>query len=114
MTEYLQFLVKLTQPNISAEELKLISTHLIRATLCCLLAEAGKDGWYIKLQLWRVSDCYKMYIRNTRHITNAHNEALKIVNVRLQELAITLSNLPGILEESGVLDNISYMIEDND
>ncbi len=114
VTEYLRFVVKLTQPNISAEELKLISTHSIRVTACCLLAEAGKDGWYIKLRLRWVSDCYEVYIRNTRRIANAHNDALEDVNEKLQELAITPANLPTVLEESGVLDNVSYEIEDDD
>ena len=114
VTDYLRLVVKLTHPNISAEELKLISCHSIRVTACCLLAEAGKDGWYIKLRLRWVSDCYEVYIRNTRRIADAHNDALQEVNQRLQEIAITPANLPDLLEQSGVLDSVEYTIEDDD
>ena len=114
VTAYLRFVVKLVQPNITDEELKLISTHSIRVTACCLLAEAGKDGWYIKLRLRWVSDCYEVYIRNTRRIAVAHNEALEDVNKKLQELAVTPVNLPDILEESGILDTVEYVLEDDD
>ena len=38
-------------------------TRLILSLACCLLAEAGKDGWYIKLRLRWVSDCYEVYIK---------------------------------------------------
>jgi len=114
VTDYLRLVVKLTHPNISAEELKLISCHSIRVTACCLLGEAGKDGWYIKLRLRWVSDCYEVYIRNTRRIADAHNDALQEVNQRLQEIAITPANLPDLLEQSGVLDSVEYTIEDDD
>ena len=114
VTEYFQFVVKLTMPNISAEELKLISTHSIRVTACVLLAEAGKDGWYIKLRLRWMSDCYEIYIRNTSRIALMHNDAMNEANRRLSEMAVTLVNLPAVLEESGVLDRVSYKIEDDD
>ena len=65
VTKYFRFVVKLVYPNVTAEELKLISTHSIRVTACVLLAEAGKDGWYLKLRLRWLSDCYEIYIRNT-------------------------------------------------
>ena len=51
VTEYYQFVVQLVMPNIFAEELKLISTHSIQVIARVLCAEAGKDGWYIKLSL---------------------------------------------------------------
>jgi len=71
------------------------------------------DGTSNCAYVW-VSDCYKVYIRNARCIANAHNEALEKVNEGLQELVITPSNLPELLEESGILYNISYTIEDDD
>ena len=37
-----------------------------------------------------------------------------MVNMRLREIAITPANLPSVLEEYGVLDNIPYDIEDKD
>jgi len=114
VTEYFRFVVKLTMPNISAEELKLISTHSIRVTACVLLAEAGKDGWYIKLRLRWMSDCYEIYIRNTSRIALMHNDAMNEANRRLSEMAVTLVNLPAVLVESGVLDRVSYEIEDDD
>ena len=70
-------------PNISAEELELISTHSIRVTAYVLLAEAGNDRWYIKLRLRWMSDCYEVYIHNTSCIALMHNDALSKASRRL-------------------------------
>ena len=43
-----------------------------------------------------------------------HNDAMNEANRRLSEMAVTLVNLPAVLEESGVLDRVSYKIEDDD
>ena len=114
MTEYFRFVTKLVIPSTSDEDLKLISTHSIRVTACVLLAEAGKEGWYIKIRLRWLSDCYEIYIRNTRRIADQHNEALDAANRKLDEVAVTLVNLPDYLEESGILDTVQYDIEDED
>ena len=71
-------------------------------------------GWYIKLRLRWLSDCFKVYIRNTKVITAQHIEALASANERLAEVAITPANLPTTLEESGILDDSLYKLEDED
>jgi len=101
-------------PNISSEELKLISTHSLRVTACVLLPEAGKDGWYIKLRLRWLSDCFDIYLRNTKVITSQHRDDLAKVNATLKGLAITTSNLSGTLEQSGLFDDPLYVLEDED
>lgn len=114
ITQYYRFVVKLIQPNIAAEELKLISSHSLRVTACVLLAEAGKEGWYIKLRLRWLSDCYEVYIRNTRRITWQHMEALSDDSGKMQEVAISMANLPDILAQSGVASATPYNLEDED
>jgi len=114
VTEYFRFIVKLTNPSITNEELKLISTHSIRVTACVLLAEAGKEGWYIKLRLRWLSDCYEVYIRDTSRLALMHNEALCTVNDRLEAVPVTPTNLPEIIEESGIIDCVPYELEDED
>lgn len=114
MTEYFRFVTRLVIPSTSDEELKLISTHSIRVTACVLLAEAGKEGWYIKVRLRWLSDCYEIYIRNTRRIADQHNEALVAANQKLDEVAVTFVNLPDVIEESGLLDTELYVVEDED
>lgn len=112
VTEYLRFCVRLTNPSISDEELKLISTHSIRVTACVLLAEAGKDGWYIKLRLRWLSDCYEIYIRNTSRIAEMHNIALSDAHDKMSALGGL--EAPDLIEENGVLDRVPYEIEDED
>ena len=102
MTRYYRFSVQLAMPKMSSEELKLISTHSLRVTACVLLAEAGKDGWYIKLRLRWLSDCFKIYLQNTKVITSQHRDALDKANTMLKGLASTTANLPRTLEQSGL------------
>ena len=114
VTDYFRFVTRLVHPSITDEELQLISTHSIRVTACVLLAEAGKEGWYIKLRLRWLSDCYEVYIRNTGRIAMAHNDALHEVNERLAAVAISSVNLPDSFVETGVLDPVLYQLEDED
>ena len=114
VTRYYRFAVQLVMPNVSSEELKLISTHSsLRVTACVLLAEAGKDGWYIKLRLRWLSDCFEINLRNTKVITSQqHRDALDKANAMLKGLAIIAANLPGTLELSGLVDDLMYVLED--
>ena len=41
-----------------------------------MLHEAGKDGTYIKLRLRWLSDCFDVYLRNTKRICEQHNDAM--------------------------------------
>ena len=112
VTNYFCFIVQLVMPNISYVELKRISTHSICVTACVLLAEAGKEGWYMKIRLCWLSDCYEVYIRNTNHIAPLHNDALRLANKTLAKTAITITSLRNVLKESDVLDSVNYTIED--
>ena len=51
-------------------------THSIRVKACVLLVEAGRDGWYIKLRLRWMSECYNIYLCNTQLITAQHSDAM--------------------------------------
>ena len=114
VTEYFRFVVWLVMPNISDEELSLISTYSIRVKACVLLAEVGRDGWYIKLKLHWVSDCYEVYLRNTKLITAQHSNTMSNVHERILALAISFVNLPGSIDQSGVHDDTMYVLEDGD
>ena len=114
VTQYFRSVVTSTTPNISHDELKLISCHSIRVKACVLLAEAGMKGWYIKLRLRWLSDCFEVYIRNTKIIVSQHIDALSISNKRLATVAIAPANLPPNIAESGILDNSFYVLEDDD
>ena len=114
VTEYFRFVVRLVMLNISDEELSLISTHSIRVKACVLFAEAGRNGWYIKLRLRWMSDCYEVYLRNTKLITAQHSDAMSDVHERMLALAISFVNLPGSIDQYGVHDDTMYVLEDED
>jgi len=114
MTKYLRIIMQLVNPNISSEELKLISCHSIRVYACVLLSEAGKEGPYIKLRLRWLSNCFEIYLRNTDTIADQHNEALDSVHSRMTALAMTASNLHEIVHTSGTINIIMNDLEDED
>lgn len=114
ITQYFRFLMVLVFPNISDEELKLISTHSIRVTACVELSEAGKSGWYIKLRLRWLSDCYTVYLRNTSNICEQHIEALSGAHERMAALAVSLVGVPEANDTPGTADSVEYDLEDDD
>jgi len=59
---------------------------------CVSLQEAGKDGPHIKLRICWLSNCFEIYLRNSDRITSLHNEALHYAYMRMQEMAISVSN----------------------
>ena len=71
-------------PNISDEELKLISTHSIRVYACVLQEESGKDGTYIKLRMRWLSNCFEIYLRYTDNLAVQHGDALDDSHQRTQ------------------------------
>ena len=114
VTAYYRFVTKLVMPNISAEELKLISTHSIRVRACVLLHEAGKDGSFIKLRLRWLSNCFEIYLRNTDRITSQHADALSDVQRRMAEMVLdTMGPNVGFVS-SGVIDLKMDDLEDYD
>ena len=89
VTTYLRFVTHLVHPAVSQAELNLISTHSVRVTAAVKLHEAGKDVSYIKLRLRWLSDCFLVYLQNTRIIMIQHNKALKPAHVKMLKLALT-------------------------
>ena len=113
MTNYLRFVTRLTFVHITDDKLKLISTHSIRVTAAVLLAEAGKDGIYIKLRLRWLSDCYMVYLRNTDIIMIQHNAALEPAHRQMVEMAIMAVNLP-LVQAVGPVNLTLSDLEDED
>ena len=114
VTNYLRFVTHLVYPNISPAELNLISTHSVRVTAAVLLHEAGKDASYIKLRLRWLSDCFLVYLRNTRVIMIQHNKALEPAHVRMLELALTTIDLPTVPAHVVPEDTSMPELEDED
>ena len=115
VTEYYRSVTAMVLPNISREELKLISTHSLRVKACVLLAEAGKSGYYIKLRLRWKSNCYEVYLRNTFSIATQHNTALGSSHSIMRNLAISAINLPDLVNIEGLVVALhEYSLEDDD
>ena len=80
-----------------------------------LLHEAGKDASYIKLRLRWLSDCFQVYLRNTKLICVQHNASLKNANdIILEALALSRENIPDdAIHWEGVTDT-DLELEDED
>ena len=98
ITTYYRDITRTVLPNTSDEELKLVSTHSLRVTACVLLHEANKDGTYIKLRLRWKSDCFEIYLRNTKKITAQHALALEESHQQMAAFALDASGLNQIDE----------------
>ena len=95
ITKYYRHVTLMVFPTISMEELRLFSCHSIRVKAAVLLHEAGKYASYIKLRLRWLSDCFQVYLRNTKRICAQHNASLKNVNdIILKALALSDENIP--------------------
>ena len=114
VTAYYRTVTKLVMPNISQEELNLISTHSIRVRACVLLHEAGKDPAFIKLRIRWLSDCFQIYLRNTERITSQHSDALSDVQRRMTDMVLgTMGNDLSIVSR-GEIDLKMDDLEDDD
>ena len=76
ITKYYRWVTAKVFPQISKEDLKLISCHSIRVTAAVILHLAGKDPSYIKLRLRWLSDCFQGYLRNTKRTSAQHAAAV--------------------------------------
>ena len=115
VTTYYRHITLLVFPTISEEELRLISCHYVRVKAEVLLHEAGKDDSCIKLRLRWLSDCFQVYLRNTKRICAQHNASLKDVNdIILEALALSGDNIPdNAIYSEGVTDT-EMELEDED
>ena len=114
VTTYLRFVTQSVHPAISQTDLNLISTHSVRVTAAVSLHEAGKDATYIKLRLRWLSDCFLVYLRNTRVILIQHNRALEPAHARMLELALTSMDLPTAPAHVVPVDTSIPDLEDED
>ena len=107
ITKYYCHVTFMIFTTISMEELRLFSCHSIRVTAAVLLHETRKDASYIRLRLRWLSDCFQVYLRNTKRICAQHNDFLKNVNdIILEALALSRENiLDDAIHSEGVTDN---------
>ena len=105
LTDYLRKIAKLAHPNITPEALQRISAHSIRVWACVLLFEAGKKGDYIKKRLRWLSDCYRVYLRDTQGLAEQHNECLDEYAALIKSLmALSVADLPQHAEDTVPID----------
>ena len=106
--EYLRSIVLEIMPGISAEDLKLYSTHSVRVTACVNLHEAGKDGTYIKLRIRWKSDCFEIYLRNTAAIRFQHAQAMALSNEEIDRMRVTApASVVGVNASAGAEDDVN-------
>ena len=102
LTNYIRDVAKAVHPTLSKKELMKFSCHSIRVWACVLLHEAGKKGDYIKKRLRWLSECYRVYLRDTEVLASQHNQCLReyadLIN------SIRLRNLP---------DNVEYSVDED-
>ena len=113
MTSYYRFVMRLTRPGITEQDLALISTHSLRVYACVLLHEAGKDGPYTKLWLRWLSNCFEVYLRNTDKIRAQHNDALDASLKSILTLAARTVGMDGPVHVNGIV-NLSMDEVDNE
>ena len=113
-TKYFGFVAKLVNPNISAKELKLISTHSVHVYAHVLLHKTGKDEPFIELRLRWLSNCFVIYLSNTNIITNQHADALKAIHAKMAALALATTNMNIIFKVNGAIGLVMDEFEDDD
>ena len=92
-------------PDISRQELKLYSAHMIRVTAAVLLQYADKDADFIKIRLRWEGDSYCIYLRNTSVLAHkqlhAHGQAntFAALAYQLTPLNLSDSNQPNLLPQ---------------
>ena len=80
-----------------------------------LLHEAGKNASYIKLRLRWLSDCFQVYLRNTRRICAQHNASLKNVNdIILKALELSRETIPDDAVHSEGVTDAELELEDEE
>ena len=115
ITKYYRHVTQMVFPTISVEELRLFSCHSIRVKAAVLLHEAGKYASYIKLRLRWLSDCFQVYLRNTRRICAQHNASLKNVNdIILKALELSRETIPDDAVHSEGVTDTELELEDED
>jgi hypothetical protein len=106
ITKYLRKIAKKVHPNISKMDLDKISAHSLRVWAACLLHEAGQSGDYIKKRLRWLSECYRVYLRDSDVLGQTHNETLEPYSKLIAQIALSPENTP---------DNVEYTVpEDSD
>ena len=101
VTKYLRKIAKKVHPNISKMELDKVSAHSLRVWAACLLHEASQSGDYIKKRLRWLSECYRVYLRDSDVLGQKHNEALEPYSKLIAQIALLSDNIP---------DNVEYTV----
>jgi hypothetical protein len=103
LTDYIRNVARSVHPTMPESEIMKFSCHSIRVWACVLLHEAGKDGEYIKKRLRWLSECYRVYLRDTEGLASQHNQSLREYADLIK--AMTTMNLP---------DDVNYTIGEDE
>lgn len=102
LTNYIREVARAVHPNMPKSEWMKFSCHSIRVWACVLLSESGRNGDYIKKRLRWLSDCYRIYLRDTDTMANKHNKCL-------EGYALFVKNMMTI----DLPENVDYMVEED-
>lgn len=105
LTKYIREVAKAAHPSMTKKEIMKFSCHSIRVWACVLLHEAGKKGDYIKKRLRWLSDCYRVYLRDTDTLAAQHNDCLREYDELIKAMRLTQIDLP---------DNVDYTVMEDD
>ena len=105
LTKYIRDVAIAVHPNMSKKEIMRFSCHSIRVWACVLLYESGKKGDYIKKRLRWLSECYRIYLRDTEKTASQHNECLREYSDLISAMKLTQINLP---------ENVEYTVEEDE
>jgi integrase len=104
ITKFLRRVAKKVHLGISKTDLNKISAHSLRVWAACLLHEAGQSGDYIKKRLRWLSECYRIYLRDSDILGHKHNEVLESHANLVSQIQLSSENIP---------DDVDYRVSED-
>jgi hypothetical protein len=104
ITKFLRKVAKKVHHGISKSDLDKISAHSLRVWAACLLHEAGQSGDYIKKRLRWLSECYRIYLRDSDILGHKHNEVLEAHAHLVSQIQLSSEDIP---------DDVDYLVPED-
>ncbi len=101
VTNFLRKVAKKVHTGISKADLAKISAHSLRVWAACLLHEAGQSGDYIKKRIRWLSECYRIYLRDSDILGHKHNEVLETHATLVSQIQLSPQEIP---------ENVDYTV----
>ena len=104
ITKFLRKVAKKVHLGISKTDLNKISAHSLRVWAACLLHEAGQSGDYIKKRLRWLSECYRIYLRDSDILGHKHNAVLESHANLVSQIQLSSEDIP---------DDVDYRVSED-